>query len=72
MFEKYGPNRKTVINKMFFILIFTKVSENLVTGLLVTEIQNVREDIGLILYNINLFESMNNMKTKSSAKQLYF
>ena len=42
MFEKYEPNLKYIINKIFFMFYFTKVSENLVQiGQFVTEIQNL-------------------------------
>ena len=73
MFQKYGSNQQTVINKIISIFNFTKVSKNLVQiGPLDTEIQNVSENVCSILFNMNLFENYEYLKKKSSlAKQFY-
>ena len=48
--------KKTFIDKIIFIFYFTKVSGNLIkNGNLVTEKQNVEENVCLILYSIYHF-----------------
>ena len=73
VFQKYGSNQQTVINKIISIFNFTKVSKNLVQiGPLVLEIQNVSENVCSIFFNMNLFENYEYLKKKSSlAKQFY-
>ena len=73
MFEKYGPEQKTGINKMFFIIHFTKVSEKMVQiGLLVTEIQNVGENICSTFYNVKLIEKYEQYKKVHEQNNFIF
>ena len=66
MFENYGPNQKTITSQKTYTI--TIVSKNLVQICpLVTEIQDVGENVCLILYDINLCENKNNIK-KSQKK----
>ena len=59
MFDKYGPNEKKFNQQNCFIINFTIVSANLIQiGSLVTEIQNFRKDVRLLLYNIYLFRKV--------------
>ena len=55
MFEKYGPNQKNYPQQYIFLYSTLQKYRNILFKL-VTEIQNVGENLYLISYNIKLFE----------------
>ena len=73
VFEKVLIKSKNFHQQKKCIFNFTKLLKNLaLIVLLVTEIQNVRENVCSILYNINLFEKYEKYKKKFISNTVLF